>query len=68
MSKKKNSHFLRIKEAVQDSKKITNHEKALAVQKIEEWYLEDKAMNLLEEQLFNISKEIKPILSELGLL
>ena len=68
MNKKNLSHLESIKEAVHNSGKITNEEKALAVQKIEEWYLEDKGMDLLREQLFNISKNIKPILAELGLL
>lgn len=68
MSKKNLSHLESIKEAVHNSKKITDEEKVLAVQKIEEWYLEDKGMDLLREQLFNISKNIKPILAELGLL
>ena len=68
MNKKNLSHLESIKEAVHNSEKITNEEKALAVQKIEEWYLEDKGMDLLREQLFNISKNIKPILAELGLL
>lgn len=68
MSKKNISHLENIKEALHNSEKITHEEKALAVQKIEEWYLEDKGMDLLEEQLFNISKQIKPILAELGLL
>lgn len=68
MNKKNLSHLESIKEAVHNSEKITNEEKTLAVQKIEEWYLEDKGMDLLREQLFNISKNIKPILAELGLL
>lgn len=68
MSKKNLEHLERIKEAVHSSKKIEEKDKALAVQKIEEWYTEDKGMELLGEQLMKISEEITPILEEMGLL
>ena len=68
MSKKNLSHLEKIKEAVQTSKKIADKDKTLAVQKIEEWYVEDKGMELLGEQLMKISEEINPILEEMGLM
>ncbi len=68
MSKKNLSHLERIKEAVHNSKKIATKDKTLAVQKIEEWYIEDKGMELLGKQLIRISEEIEPILEEMGLL
>ncbi len=68
MSKTNLTHLEKIKEAVHQSPHISAEDKALAVQKIEEWYIEDKGMKLLEEQLINISKEIVPILEEIGLL
>jgi len=68
MSEKNLTHLEKIKEAVHQSKDISTEDKALAVKKIEEWYIEDKGMKLLGEQLINISKEIVPILEEMGLL
>ena len=68
MSKKNLSHLEKIKEAVQTSEKISDKDKTLAVQKIEEWYAEDKGMELLGEQLMKITKEINPILEEMGLM
>jgi hypothetical protein len=58
----------KIKEVVLSMDKISEEEKSLSVQKIEEWYAEDQGMTLLTEQLSAISKEIMPILKEMGLL
>jgi hypothetical protein len=68
MSTKNLKHLEKIKEAVSQSKAISSDEKSLAVKKIEEWYAEDKGMELLGEQLMKITKEIGPILEEMGLL
>ena len=68
MSKTNLTHLEKIKEAVHHSKSISAEDKALAVQKIEEWYAEDKGMDLLKEQLMKITKEIEPILEEIGLV
>ncbi len=68
MSKTNLTHLEKIKEAVHQSKSISTEDKALAVQKIEEWYAEDKGMDLLKEQLMKITKEIEPILEEIGLV
>ncbi len=57
-----------IKEAINKTEAISPDEKTLAVQKIEEWYVEDKAMDLLPEQLMEITKKIRPILAEMGLM
>jgi hypothetical protein len=57
-----------IKEAIHKMDTISADEKTLAVKKIEEWYVEDKAMALLPEQLMQITKKIRPILVEMGLL
>ena len=65
---KKQREFEKIKEAIHQSGKISDEEKSLAVQKIEEWYVEDRGMELLSNQLLKISKEINPILEEIGLL
>ncbi len=58
----------KIKEVVLSTDKISEEEKSLSVKKIEEWYIEDQGMTLLLEQLNSISKEIMPILKEMGLL
>ncbi len=68
MSKSNNRHLERIREAVHSSNKISDEEKSLAVKKIEEWYIEDKGMELLGKQLMSITEEITPILEEMGLL
>jgi DNA primase large subunit len=65
---KKWIEFEKIKEAIHQSGKISDEEKSLAVQKIEEGYVEDRGMELLSNQLLKISKEINPILEEMGLL
>ena len=57
-----------IKEAVMQTDSLPKEEKALAVQKIEAWYAEDRGMELLSEQLLQVSKNIRPILAEMGLL
>ncbi len=58
----------KIKEVVLSTDKISEEEKSLSVKKIEEWYIEDQGMTLLLEQLNSISKEIMPVLKEMGLL
>ncbi len=68
MSDKNLTHLEKIKEAVQRTDTLSKEEKSLAVQKIEEWYVEDKGMGLLGEQLMQITKKINPILEEMGLL
>ncbi len=68
MSKTNLTHLEKIKEAVGKSEEISTEEKSLAVQKIEEWYAEDKALGLLAGELMKISKEVEPILKEMGLL
>ena len=47
---------------------LSEDEKANAVKKIEEWYSEDKGLNLLYDELANISSKITPLLEEIGLI
>ncbi len=68
MSKKNLIHLEKIKDAISNSDKMSDKDKSLAIQKIQEWYNEDKGMDLLQEQLIKISEEITPILREVGLL
>lgn len=58
----------KIKEAVKDSPKISEDEKNLMYQRLEEWRHEDEAMRLIPDMLAEISVEIRPILKEIGLL
>ena len=67
MSKSNLKHLESIKTAVHHDIRLSDEEKSLTLQKIEEWIQEDKGMALLTEQLTAISKKIVPILEELGL-
>ncbi len=67
MSKSNLSHLEHIENAVKKSD-LDPNEKSLAVEKIKEWYAEDKGMGILAEELMAISAKIKPILEEMGLL
>ena len=67
MSKSNLKHLESIKTAVHHDRELSDEEKSLTLQKIEEWMQEDKGMALLTEQLTTISKKIVPILEELGL-
>ncbi len=58
----------KIKDAVKDSTKISEDEKSLMYQRLEEWRHEDEAMRLIPDMLAEISIEIRPILKEIGLL
>jgi hypothetical protein len=58
----------KLKVAVDQTKHLNEEEKSLTLQKIEEWRLEDRAMELLPAQLNEISKKIVPMLEEVGLL
>ena len=68
MSKKNLTHLEKIEDAISNSDKMSDEDKSLAMQKIQEWYNEDKGMELLQEQLVKISEEITPILREIGLI
>ena len=60
-----------IKEAIANSN-LSEEEKSQAFKLIEEWYIEDKAMDMLfkelGEKLSQISAKLTPILKELGLI
>ena len=58
----------KIKEVIKNSKNLSEEEKNNALSHIEEWYKEDKGFGLLIDELLNISKNIEPILDELGIL
>ncbi len=58
----------KIKDAIKNSKSLSEEEKSNSLKHIEEWRLEDKAEGLFYEELANISDKLKPILKELGLI
>ncbi len=58
----------KIKDAVKDSQHITEDEKNLMYQRLEEWRHEDDAMRIIPEKLAEISMAIRPILKEVGFL
>ena len=57
-----------IKHAVKKSSTISEDERNLMYQRLEEWRHEDDAMRIIPEKLAEISMAIKPILKELGFL
>ncbi len=56
-----------IKDTISSSDKLTEEQKSSSFKIIEEWSAEDKAFGILFEKLTEISKDIEPILVELGL-
>ncbi len=58
----------KIKDAVKKSSNISEDEKNLMYQRLEEWRHEDDAMRIIPEKLAEISMSIRPILKELGFL
>ncbi len=58
----------KIKEAIKKSDKLSDEHKEKALSKVQEWYIEDKADGLLGKELLKITKEITPILEEIGLM
>lgn len=61
-----------LKEAIEKNPNLSQEEKSNAIAHIEEWYAEDKAQGLLleeiKEKLLEISKNLEPILAELGFM
>ncbi|SFV50114.1 hypothetical protein MNB_SM-7-1521 [hydrothermal vent metagenome] len=67
-SHKHHEHLERIKEAVKNSKELTQEEKSNSLKHIEEWIEEDKATGILYEELIKLSEKFEPLLAELGLI
>ena len=67
MSKSNLNHLEKISDAIKNSQ-LSEEEKSEAFKKIEEWYAEDKGMDLLAAQLTKISAKIEPILNEIGII
>jgi len=67
-SHKHHEHLNKIKDAVSNSKELSEDEKTNTIKHIDEWMLEDKAEGIFLEELVELASGIKPILVELGLL
>jgi len=67
-SHKHHEHLEKIKDAIQNSKELSETEKSNSLKHIEEWLKEDKANGIIYEELLKISEKIGPILKEIGLL
>ncbi len=58
----------KIKESIDNLDKLTDEQKSSSFKIIEEWSAEDRASGTLYKKLVEISKDIEPILIELGLI
>ena len=58
----------KIKESIENLDKLTDEQKSSSFKIIEEWSAEDRAYGILYKKLAEISKDIEPILIELGLI
>ncbi len=67
-SHKHHEHLERIKDAIRNSKELSEEEKSNTLRHIEEWIAEDKAIGTLYEELVKLTEKIEPILAELGLI
>ena len=67
-SHKHHEHLEKIKDAIKNSKELSEEEKSNSLKHIEEWVSEDAASGTLYEELVKITEKLDPILSELGLI
>jgi len=67
-SHKNKEHLSKIKDALVNSRELSEDEKTNTIKHIDEWLLEDKADGIFVEELLKLNSAIKPILAELGLI
>lgn len=67
-SHKHHEHLERIKDEVVKTQNLSEAEKNETMKRLEEWTTEDKAEGIIFEELLEISKNLRPILAELGLI
>lgn len=67
-SHKHHEHLEKIKQAIKNSKELSEEEKSNSLKHIEEWIAEDKAAGTLYEELLKLTEKFEPILAELGLI
>ncbi|MEO1937472.1 MAG: hypothetical protein ABGW85_02440 [Sulfurimonas sp.] len=64
---KHKEHLERIKDAVVNSKELSEEQKSETIKRIEEWVTEDKAFGTLLEELLELSEYFEVLFAELGL-
>ena len=67
-SHKNHEHLNKIKDAVANSRELSEDEKTNTIKHIDEWLVEDKAEGIFLEELVELASGVRPILVELGLL
>ncbi|MBU1667343.1 hypothetical protein KKC13_02930 [bacterium] len=60
--------YKKLREAIDQSDKLSKEEKTQSVQHIEEWITEDKAFGLIYDELIEVNEVFKEIFKELGLV
>jgi len=60
--------YEKLKEAINQTDKLTQEEKTQSVQHIEEWIAEDKGFGLIYDELIEVSEVFEEIFKELGLV
>jgi len=66
-SHKNKEHLQKIKDAVVNSKELSEEQKSETIKRIEEWMVEDKAFGILLEELLEMSEYFETLFAELGL-
>jgi hypothetical protein len=66
-SHKHKEHLQKIKDAVVNSKELSEEQKSETIKRIEEWMVEDKAFGILLEELLEMSEYFETLFAELGL-
>ncbi len=64
---KHKEHLEKIKDAIGNTKELDESQKSSSIKLIEEWYVEDKAMGSLKNELVKESIFFETLFSELGL-
>lgn len=66
-SHKHKEHLEKIKDVINTTDQLDENQKSSSVKLVEEWYMEDKAMDTLKNKLLEISIFFEEVFSELGL-
>lgn len=66
-SHKHKEHLQQIKEAISKTDQLDESQKSSSVKLVEEWYMEDRAMDTLKNKLLDVSLFFEEVFSELGL-
>ena len=66
-SHKNKEHLEKIKDVISTTDQLDESQKSSSVKLVEEWYMEDKAIDTLKNKLLEISIFFEEVFSELGL-